>query len=153
LWGDPEVTRLIGGPFSAEQVRERLAGEIDLMAAQGIQYWPIFRLSDGAHVGCAGLRPYRPQARVYEMGFHLRPAFWGRGLAVEAGRAVIAVAFDTLGAEAIFAGHHPDNAASRVVLEKLGFHFTHEERYAPTGLLHPSYLLTRSGRRPGVPGA
>jgi len=29
------------------------------------------------------------------MGFHLRPAFWGRGLAEEAGRAIIAFAFET----------------------------------------------------------
>jgi RimJ/RimL family protein N-acetyltransferase len=56
---------------------------------------------------------------------------------------VISYAFETIGAKALFAGHHPENAASRRVLAKLGFRHTHDELYAPTGLLHPSYLLER----------
>ena len=55
-------------------------------------------------------------------------------------RAVIAHAFAT-GAKALFAGHHPDNASSRSVLEKLGFRYTHHELYPPTGLQHPCYRL------------
>jgi [ribosomal protein S5]-alanine N-acetyltransferase len=141
LWGDPAVTRFIGGPFSPEEVKEKLGSEIASMSAHGVQYWPVFLLSNGEHVGCAGLRPYRLEAQVYEVGFHLRPAYWGRGLAVEAGLAIIAFAFATLGAKALFAGHHPANTASRNVLEQLGFCFTHEEFYPPTGLKHPSYLL------------
>jgi len=143
LWGDPQVTRFIGGPFSHEQIEEKLRNEIASMNAHRVQYWPLFFLGDNAHAGCAGLRPYEVKDRVYEMGFHLRPAYWGRGLAVEAGRAIVAFAFATLGARALFAGHHPANTASRTVLEKLGFSFTHEELYAPTGLRHPSYLLSR----------
>ena len=63
---------------------------------------------------------------------------------MEAGRAVINYGFASLRADALFAGHHPANANSRRVLEKLGFTFTHEELYPPTGLMHPSYLLARS---------
>ena len=153
LWGDPEVTRLIGGPFSSEQVKERLCEEIAAMLAHRVQYWPIFLLSGGAHVGCCGLRPYGPDDRIYELGFHLRPAYWGRGLAVEAGRAVCGFAFGVRRARSLFAGHHPENAASRAVLEKLGFRFTHTEIYAPTGLQHPSYRLVPSSGPDGpAPG-
>jgi RimJ/RimL family protein N-acetyltransferase len=49
-----------------------------------------------------------------------------------------------LAASALFAGHHPANRSSRDLLLKLGFRYTHDEYYAPTGLQHPSYLL-----RPG----
>lgn len=143
LWGDPCVTRLIGGPLSPEEAEQRLRSEIASMSAYGVQYWPIFLLAGGAHAGCCGLRPYRSQDRIYELGFHLRPAYWGQGLATEAGRAAVAYAFERLGAAALFAGHHPANATSRAVLEKLGFRFTHEELYPPTGLKHPSYLLAR----------
>jgi len=111
------------------------------MSAYNVQYWPIFLLDSGAHAGCAGIRPYRAEDRTYELGFHLRRACWGRGLAEEAARAVITFAFQKAGVKALFAGHHPRNAASRRVLEKLGFRFTHEEFYPPTGLKHPSYLL------------
>jgi len=139
LWGDPEVTRHIGGPLTAAAVAARLAAEIASDAQAGIQYWPIFQLGDGAHVGCCGLRPYREA--IPELGVHILPAFWRRGLAHEAARAVIAHAFRALGARALFAGHNPENLASRALLEKLGFRYTHDELYPPTGLLHPSYLL------------
>ncbi len=142
LWGDPGVTRLIGGPFSPEEVKERLGQEIASMSAYNVQYWPLFLLGSHEHVGCGGLRLYKPQDQVYEMGIHLRPAHWGRRLAEEAGRAIITFAFETLDAKGLFAGHHPANAASRRLLEKLGFHFTHAELYPPTGAKHPSYLLT-----------
>lgn len=141
LWGDPKVTALIGGPFTEDDVEARLAREIDLLRTYSVQYWPIFLLENDEHVGCAGLRPYRMEEKVYELGFHLRWEYWGRGLAVEAARAVIGFAFDTIGAKALFAGHHPQNSASQRVLAKLGFQLTHEEFYPPTGLQHPSYLL------------
>jgi ribosomal-protein-alanine N-acetyltransferase len=144
LWGDPEVTQFLGGAFSPEEIQERLGREIALMSAHNIQYWPVFLLAGDAHVGCGGLRPYRLEDGVYEMGVHLRSAYWGQGLAAEAGHAIIAFAFETLGAQALFAGHHPANEASRRVLSKLGFQFTHLEFYAPTGLQHPSYLLKRT---------
>ena len=70
------------------------------------------------------------------------PACWGRGLATEGARAVMAHAFDELQTTALFAGHNPANDVSRRLLGKLGFRLTHEELYEPTGLQHPSYLLT-----------
>jgi ribosomal-protein-alanine N-acetyltransferase len=144
LWGDPQVTALIGGQFTAEQIEQRLKAEIASMTAYNVQYWPIFLLETGQHAGCAGLRPYKLDQQIYELGFHLRPEYWGCGFAQEAGRAVIGFAFEKLRAEALFAGHHPLNSASRRVLEKLGFQFTHEEFYAPTALKHPSYRLARA---------
>ena len=146
LWGDRRVTRLIGGPFSAEQVKQRLLREIETMQSAGIQYWPLFWLADGDFVGCCGLRPHEPEARIFAFGYHLCPAYWGMGVALEAGQAVIDLAFDERGAAALFAGHHPENAASRRVLAKLGFRFTHEQIYPPTGLMHPSYLLIPQDR-------
>jgi RimJ/RimL family protein N-acetyltransferase len=141
LWGDPEVTRLIGGPFSSEQVRQRLSREIVSFNEHGIQYWPIFLLATGDHVGCCGLRPYKVEDRVYELGFHVRKAHWRQGYALEAARTVIDYAFAALAATALFAGHNPANEPSRDLLLKLGFQYTHDEYYPPTGLQHPSYLL------------
>lgn len=135
LWGDPAVTRLIGGPFDPAA---RLAAELASERAHGVQYWPAFQ--GEVLVGCCGLRARTPAERCFELGFHLLPAFWGQGLAGEAARAVIAHAFAS-GVSALFAGHHPANDASRRLLERLGFAYTHHERYAATGLDHPSYRL------------
>jgi len=142
LWGDPAVTAWLGGPFTPSQVEDRLTKEIGTMSAHGVQYWPVFLLEQGRHAGCAGLRPYRLEDKIYELGFHFRPVFWGRGLAEEAARAAIAFGFETLGAAALFAGHHPENAASKHILLKLGFRYTHDEFYEPAGMDNPSYLLT-----------
>jgi [ribosomal protein S5]-alanine N-acetyltransferase len=142
LWGDPEVTRLIGGPFSREQVQERLSCEIATMQAHGIQYWPIFLLGTAAHVGCCGLRPYRPAEGIHEVGIHLRKAYWGQGYAPEATHAVMTHAFKALGVKGLFAGHNPANEASRRLLVKMGFRYVRDEYYPPTGLNHPSYILT-----------
>ncbi len=144
LWGDPQVTRLIDarGQLTAEQVAERLDQEIATQKAHGVQYWPIFLLADGAHVGCCGLRPYDPGQSVLEIGFHVRVSHWGNGYATESARATMAHAFDDLGARSLFAGHNPSNDVSRRLLLKLGFRHTHDELYEPTGLQHPSYLLT-----------
>ncbi len=142
LWGDDRVTRLIGGPFSRQEIEDRLALEIATQSSLGFQYWPVFRLADGAHVGCAGLRPVAGTAGTLELGFHLRPEHWGRGFATEAARAVITHAFAAAAAETVVAGHHPRNDASRRVLLRLGFRHTGDAFYAPTGLDHPSYALT-----------
>jgi len=139
LWGDPEVARLIGGPWSEAEVAARLNAEIAMATSHGVQYWPVFLRATGDLVGAAGLRPREPGG--YELGFHLRPAHWGRGYGREAAEATIGHAFETLGARFLFAGHHPDNAPSKRLLERLGFRPTHDELYPPTGLRHPCYRL------------
>jgi RimJ/RimL family protein N-acetyltransferase len=145
LWGDLEVTRFFGGPFFDAEIAERLQRELNRLETYGFQYWPIFRLSDNEHVGCCGLRPYRPEQQMPELGFHLRPKHWGQGLAVEAARAVIAYAFGSIGAKSLSAGHHPQNLASKKVLEKLGFRYTHEEFFPILGMDIPYYQLARPG--------
>ena len=141
LWGDPRVSAFIGGPYAEEDVRARLTRQIEMSLAHKVQYWPVFLLQDGELAGCAGLRPYGDDKQIQELGFHFRPQYWGQGIAQEAARAVIAFAFETLDLKALFAGHHPDNAASARLLRKLGFRFTHQEIYPPTGILEPAYLL------------
>ncbi|MBV9493909.1 MAG: GNAT family N-acetyltransferase [Acidobacteria bacterium] len=138
LWGDADVTRRIGGPFAADAVRVRLAREIDNEAQRGVQYWPIFLRDGGEHVGVCGLRPHED---ILALGFHLHTRHQGKGLAREAAEQVIAHARDVLGVRALFAGHHPENEPSRALLGKLGFVYTHDAFYEPTGLMHPSYLL------------
>jgi RimJ/RimL family protein N-acetyltransferase len=144
LWGDVEVTRLFDarGQLSKAQVNERLLQEIDTERLYGIQYWPIFLLKNGLHIGCCGLRPYDESKNVLEIGFHIRHRHWEQGFAFEAARAVIQYAFNTIRVPGLFAGHHPKNEGSRYLLGKLGFRYTHDEFYSPTGLNHPSYMLT-----------
>lgn len=145
LWGDPDVTRYIvaGGTMDRGQVEVRLQKEIDTYTRHHIQYWPVYLLETGELAGCCGLRPYDKDKNILEMGVHLKKKYWGCGLAAEACRAAIQYAFETLGAIALFAGHNPGNTASAKMLGRLGFTYTHDEYYPPTGLNHPSYLLKK----------
>jgi RimJ/RimL family protein N-acetyltransferase len=142
LWGDPAVTRHISARgFTAREIALRLDLEIENQRTHGIQYWPVFLLATGEHVGCCGLRP-RDSPEIPEFGVHVASRHWRRGYALEAASRVIDHAFSTLGARAVFAGHNPANEASRALLARLGFVHTHDEFYPPTGLQHPSYLLS-----------
>ena len=141
LWGNPDVTKFIctSGRFSTQDIVNRLDIEIKNRAEYHVQYWPIFELTSNELIGCCGLRPYKEGK--YEIGFHLRPKFWGQGYAIEAAQAVINYAFSVLKIEGLFAGHNPNNTASSKVLHRLGFQYICDEFYEPTGLYHPSYEL------------
>jgi RimJ/RimL family protein N-acetyltransferase len=64
-------------------------------------------------------------------------------LAQVAGRALVDYGFGLSGVKGIFAGHHPKNEASKNMIEKLGFRYTHDEIYSPTGVAHSCYLLMK----------
>lgn len=160
LWGSAEVMRYLHrAPYSDAEVQQRLDREAENLRTLGFQYWPLFVAATGAFAGCAGLKPcpFEGSARApeLELGFHLLPSMWGRGLATEAGAAVAGWAFETLGVRRVYAGHHPDNGASGGVLRKLGFVFTRDVFFEPTGLMHPLYVLSAeafAGRRSAGPG-
>ncbi len=131
LWGNAKVTKLIvaDGKMSEKQVYERLKKEIEMYKNYNIQYWPIYLKETYEN-------------KIFEIGIHLKDNYWGAGIATEACLAMIKYAFANLNAKAIFAGHNPKNIASAQLLKKLGFSYTHDEFYPPTGLYHPSYLMT-----------
>ena len=142
LWANPDVMRYLGGPYTAAQIERRLQREIDNARQFGIQYWQILVKEGGAYAGVCGLKPFKPESGEYELGFHLLPDFWGRGYASEAARASIDFAFKTIGATALYAGHHPDNDSSRTLVRRLGFEQLGTHYFEPTSLQHPWYRLT-----------
>ncbi len=144
LWQDPEVTKYIGGPFDDDAIRHRIEREIAFAELYHVQYWPLFSINNDEFLGCGGLRPYKMEDRIYEIGIHLMRPYWGKGYGSEIGREIIRYGFLELTASAIFAGHNPNNDVSRRLLHQLGFTYSHDEYYEPTGLMHPSYLLTKS---------
>lgn len=149
LWGDPRVTRYLDARprLGPDEVRDRLELEMRHEREHGVQYWPCLLLETGESIGCCGLRPYPRRAGALELGFHVLPAFQGRGLATEAAAAVVGYAFAQLHAPRLYAGHHPDNTVSARVLRKLGFEFLRTESYPPTGAQHPLYVLERPDDR------
>lgn len=144
LWGEKDVTRYIcaTGEFTQQDIMDRLNIEVNNEKKYQVQYWPIFDLMTGELIGCCGLRPFKSEQHSYEMGFHLRRIYWGRGYAFEAAKTVIQYAFSELRAVKLYAGHHPQNINSRKLLARLGFQYIGDNFYETTGIYHPSYELT-----------
>jgi RimJ/RimL family protein N-acetyltransferase len=136
LWTDPEVMRFLGGPYTEDEVSARLSREDEYQRTYGIQYWPLFLRNEGTFVGVCGSKPYDAAKRIFEIGFHLLPPFWGAGLALEASVAVIEYVPKLLAVDELFAGHHPDNAPSRRLLERLGFEQIGDHWFERTGRMH-----------------
>ena len=87
----------------------------------------VIALTDGTLIGACGLELREgPGAAgtMPELGYWLGAAYWGRGFATEAVRALIDHAFTDLELEALQAGARVTNPASRRVLEKCGFQWT-----------------------------
>ena len=143
LWGDPTVCRLISakGFFTGDEILARVRAEMNNRHDYGIQYFPLFLLGSDSFIGCCGFRPYAGQTDAFEFGFYLLPKYWGKGYATEASKMIIEYAYGSLGIRNIYAGHHPDNAASAKTLERLGFVYLRDEFYPPTGLDHPLYIF------------
>lgn len=145
LWGDSEVTKMItaSGKMNEEEIKNRLAKEIENYKKFGIQYFPLYLKENKIFVGCCGLRPYNIEKNILEMGIHIKKEYWGKGIALEVCEKIIKYAFNILGASAVFAGHNPKNVASAHLIKKLGFTYLEDSYYPPTGLYHPSYIFEK----------
>ncbi len=75
-----------------------------------------------------------------EFGYWIARPWWGRGIATEAGTALLANARDSLRLPRLVAGHFTDNPASGRVLHKLGFR--------PTGVTRGRYSAGRDAIAP-----
>ena len=84
---------------------------------------------DGKFAGSLGLNwiPFETHfTPCVEIGYRLRPEFWGRGLGTEGGQAALRYGFESLGLREIVAYTIPANKRSRRVMEKIGLVFSEE---------------------------
>lgn len=104
-------------PYTAAHGRTFLAR---VLAARPVTTWAIE--VEGEAAGGIGLDLRHDVERVSaEIGYWLGEAYWGRGIATAALRAVTAEAFETFPLLRIFALPFADNVASIRVLEKAGY--------------------------------
>jgi len=107
------------------EVAAMLAASQRLRDASGEGLWAILENARGwALAGVAGLWPYRridTAPPVHELVFALGEDCWGRGLATEAGGALLGYARDTLGWRTAQASTNAGNTASVRTLIRLDF--------------------------------
>ncbi len=98
----------------------RWADRLDAWQREGFGMWIVEVRGTGEIVGHAGLQRLDGGDDV-ELGYYLGRPAWGQGYATEAARACLEHGFTTCGLERIVAVVRLENAASRRVLEKVGF--------------------------------
>ncbi|WP_180728177.1 GNAT family N-acetyltransferase [Paraburkholderia sp. PGU19] len=119
---DPEVTRHVEGPWHERDAHRRFVVDcITRVYPDGLGYWSIVEHSAPARfVGWVLLIPVDTHGLEVEIGWRLVREAWGRGIASEAARIVVAHAFDTVGLESVVAGIAEGHVASQRVAQKLG---------------------------------
>ena len=96
LWGDPEVTRHIGGkPSTKEEVWARLLRYVGHWAVVGFGYWVVRERNTGRFVGEVGLADFKRDITpsfegAPEAGWAIATWASGKGFATESVRAILA---------------------------------------------------------------
>jgi RimJ/RimL family protein N-acetyltransferase len=145
MWGDPLVTRHIGGrPFTEEECWARLLRYAGLWTLLGYGYWVVRARDSERFVGEVGLAEFRRETvpalgEAPEAGWVLAPWAHGRGFATEAVRAVLSWADATLAAPRTVCLIDPANAGSIQVAAKCGF----RERARGTYKGEPTVMFER----------
>jgi ribosomal-protein-alanine N-acetyltransferase len=118
---DPEHTRHLMGVQTREQTVEAIERWLAHWDERGFGMLAVEWKATGELIGRSGPQYHRAWPHDPEVGWGFDPAWWGRGLATEAGRASIEWAFGELGFERVVSITTEANVASRRVMEKLGF--------------------------------
>jgi RimJ/RimL family protein N-acetyltransferase len=120
LLGDPDVMTYYPRPKTRQEAAQWIEWNHGLYRTHGYGLW-VLTTPAGDFVGDCGLTP-QPVDGVTELevGYHVLPAWQGRGYATEAAAACRDFARDVLGATRLIAIIHPDNRPSQRVAEKIG---------------------------------
>ena len=129
---DTEVMTYLnaGQPETEEHTRAAVGRIMGRWAEWGYSWWALIRLDDGEMVGMACLQHLDgDKSKPHEIGWRLARTGWGQGYASEAAAAIVAHAFNVVGAPEVVAVAHPDNAASIKVMTRLGMQYVGMERH------------------------
>ncbi len=142
-----EVVRWFGGGVMTSP--EEAATRIDRYAAglaadPRFGAWAVVERSSGIPAGTVLLKPLPDGEGEIEIGWHLHPDSWGKGLAGEAAGALLARGF-AYGLAEVWAVTHLDNHRSAAVCRRIGMRLlgvTHRWYHEPS-------LMFWAGARPG----
>ncbi|EWM67164.1 acetyltransferase, GNAT family [Micromonospora sp. M42] len=126
LDADPEVMRFLTGgvPTPATTFRDDVLPRVLAQYTRhpGLGRWATLDRFTGEFLGWHSLDPSDDGAEA-ELGYRLRRAAWGHGLATEGARALVRHAFDTVGVRRVWAQTMAVNDRSRAVMARAGLRY------------------------------
>ncbi len=135
LDSDPLVHTYLGNkPIETiEQSKAVIEFVLQQYKDNGIGRWAIIEKGTDDFVGWTGFKLMTTAVNGhighYDFGYRLTRKHWGKGYATESGKAALHYGIDTLKFKEIYGMTDVNNAASRHVLEKLGFIFIELFKY------------------------
>lgn len=90
--------------------------------------WGFVLKSSGELIGAGGL-VWSGSHQMYELGYNIMKAEWGKGLTTEASREMLRFVKEELGQGKMYCCHAIENIASQKVIEKLGFAYAGMDSY------------------------
>ncbi len=120
---DPRVVEYMSfGPNTPEDTRQFLRRAIEKQRQSPRTGYTLALTIGGELIGGCGLTVTDAKLGEGEIGYCMRPEFWGRGVGTEAAGALIGFGFKELGLHRIIAKCDPMNVASWRIMEKNGMH-------------------------------
>lgn len=130
LMADPEVMRFsIAGPIKdREKVREYFRERIlDHYTKYGYGLYAVIFQPNNCFIGYVGLiNQCIDHKNKIELAYRLFPDYWGKGLAIEAARAVCQYAFAKLNVDELISIIDPNNTRSMQVARRMGMTYAQE---------------------------
>ena len=146
---DAEVRRYVGGKaWPVEKARSRFREQYLGRPTETYGLWATVFKDGGKYIGCCGLRA-PGNGTGASLGYYLARPYWGRGLASEASRALINMAFSRLGLDRVEADAEEGNVASEHILRKCGFKYVRRETIPRRGRIINFYQLAKDDWRRG----
>jgi RimJ/RimL family protein N-acetyltransferase len=127
MWGDPEITRYIGGkPFPRDEVWARVLRYVGHWSLMGYGFWVIRERATGRFIGEVGFSDFKRDIQpsiegVAETGWVLARWAHGKGFATEAVRAALDWGTTHFQSPRTVCLIHPENRPSLRVAEKCGY--------------------------------
>jgi RimJ/RimL family protein N-acetyltransferase len=134
-YSNPEIMRHLGlGLLEREACERALESAVAHWEQHGFGQWAVEEKETGELIGRAGPSYHRLWPKDPEVGWLIDTPWQGRGYATEAGVASVDFAFGKLGVGRVVSICIEENAASRRVMEKLGFSLLEQLDDPGTGL-------------------
>lgn len=115
-------------PPPREAAERMINAQLKDWEEHGYAWWAVEMKDKPGLLGWCGLG-YLPETNETEVAYLLRHDVWGKGLATEATRASLAWGFERFSFGFIVGIVHPENIASRRVLEKCGLKLAEQTVY------------------------
>lgn len=152
ILGQPGILSFFPNPSPPElaRVKRMIDFQLDHWQKNGHGWWAVQETQTSRFIGWSGLQ-YLPETDEVEIAYLLDREKWGFGLATEAAVSGLEYGFYETGQTEIVGIVHPDNRASKRVLEKLGMTFTERKPYFGMDCLRYS-LNARDFKSNAIPG-